>query len=86
MAIDNMCYQDCNTTHRYSYNASCYNICPNGTYVTYTGVTCGPCSPICHTCSGSATFCVSCSATYFYNNSCLTMCPSGFYGSVSLLC
>lgn len=86
MAIDNMCYRDCNSTHKYAFNASCYNTCPPGTFITYTRVTCGPCSPICHTCSDSATFCLSCVSTYFFNNTCLTVCPNGFYGDPSLAC
>lgn len=81
-----MCYQNCNSTHRYSYNQTCLTTCPDGTFITYTSVTCGPCSPICKTCTGVATFCMTCSATYFFNNTCLTRCPTGYYGSPSLLC
>jgi len=84
MAIDNMCYRDCNSTHKYSYNQSCYSVCPNGTYITYTSVTCGPCSPICNTCRDTATYCLSCNSSFYFNNTCLTVCPNGYYGSPTL--
>lgn len=86
LAIDGMCYTDCNTTHRYSFNGSCYNICPVGSYLTFTGVTCAACGPLCLSCFGSATACTSCATTYLFNNSCLTQCPSGYYGSSTLQC
>jgi hypothetical protein len=86
LAIDNMCYSDCNTTFKYAYNGSCYNICPAGSYLTYTGVTCAACGPLCLTCAASATTCTSCATTYYYNNTCLTTCPVGYYGSATLQC
>lgn len=81
-----MCYRDCNGTHKYTYNQTCWATCPNGTFITYTSVTCGLCSPICYTCSGTAIFCMSCIKTFFFNNTCLTVCPNGYYGSTALLC
>ena len=86
LAIDNMCYSDCNATFKYAYNSTCYNTCPAGTYLTYTGVTCAACAPICLTCFGSGTACTSCATTYFFNSTCLTTCPSGFFGSTTLQC
>lgn len=86
MAIDHMCYSDCNSTSKYSYNGTCYNTCPNMTYLTYTNVLCTACASICNNCMGSATNCTSCSSTYYYNSTCLTTCPTGYYGSPSLQC
>lgn len=86
LAIDNMCYSDCNSTFAYSFNGTCWNSCPNGTYVTYTLVTCSVCAAVCLTCSGAAITCTSCSSTYFFNSSCLTVCPTGYYGSPTLQC
>lgn len=61
-----MCYKDCNSTHKYYYNSTCTNICPSGTYVTYTQVTCGSCGSNCLTCNKSPTNCTSCSGKYYY--------------------
>jgi len=84
--IDNMCYGDCNSTFKYSYNGSCWNQCPNSTYLTYTNVLCAACSSICLTCSSTTTNCTSCATTYFFNFSCLTTCPTGYYGATTLQC
>jgi hypothetical protein len=86
LAIDNMCYRDCNATFKFAYNGTCYNTCPDGSYLTYTGVTCAPCGPLCLTCTGTPTTCTSCATTYYYNNTCMTTCPKGFYGSTTLQC
>ena len=86
MAIDNMCYADCNSTHKYAYNSTCYTACPDGSYLTYTGVTCDACSSVCATCNTSATNCLSCSASYFSVNTCVTQCPTDYYGAPNLTC
>ena len=85
MAIDNMCYNNCNSTHFYSYNGTCYSTCPSGTYLTFTNVICSECSSVCLTCSNANNNCTSCSGTYFMDNDCLTQCPTGYYGNASLL-
>lgn len=82
-----MCYTNCNATFKYSYNGSCWNTCPAGTYLTYTNVLCSICAAICHTCTASPTQCSSCAASYYFNNTCLTVCPSGYFGnSTTLAC
>ena len=86
MAIDNMCYTDCNTTHKYYVGNQCFATCPAGTYLSYTNVHCISCSELCDTCLGTASNCLSCHDRYFYNNTCLTQCPDGYYGSVSFTC
>ena len=87
MAIDNMCYTNCNSTHQYSYNGSCWLICPGGTYLTYTNVICAVCASVCATCDVTSTNCTSCVASYFLVDTCVTVCPDGFYGdATSLTC
>ena len=82
-----MCYTNCNATFKYSYNGSCWNTCPAGTYLTYTNVLCNICAAICRTCTASPTQCSSCEASYYFNNTCLTVCPSGYFGnSTTLAC
>ena len=75
LASDAMCYRDCNTTHKFYWNNTCFTICPDGTFLTYTNVHCAACSANCKTCSQNATNCLTCSGKYFYNSSCLTKCP-----------
>jgi hypothetical protein len=84
-AIDHMCYTNCNSTANYSYNGSCWTTCPNGTYVTFTGVTCAACAQVCFTCSSTSTTCLTCKSSYHYGSTCLTVCPSGFYGDAATL-
>lgn len=80
-----MCYTNCNSTYRYSYNGSCWNTCPAGTYLTYTNVLCSACAAVCLTCTVSPTQCTSCSASYYFNLTCLTICPSGYFGNATTL-
>ena len=46
------------------------------------------CSSPCNTCSGSATFCLTCLSGYplFYNNNCYATCPSKTFASSSSTC
>lgn len=85
LAIDNMCYSNCNSTFKYSFNGTCWNSCPDGTYLTYTNVICAACASICNTCFGNATNCTSCKASYYYGETCLTSCPTNFFGDASTL-
>ncbi len=85
LAIDNMCYSNCNSTYKYSFDGKCWNTCPNGTYLTYTNVICAACASICNTCFSSATNCTSCISSYYYDNNCLTTCPPDFYGNATTL-
>jgi len=85
LAIDHMCYANCNSTFRYSYNGTCYNICPDRTYLTYTNVICSECAAICLTCSGAPNTCTSCKASYYFNSTCLTVCPSKYFGNATTL-
>jgi proprotein convertase subtilisin/kexin type 5 len=81
-----MCYTNCNSTFKYSYNNTCWNTCPSGTYLTYTNVICAACSSVCLTCTGSPTNCLSCSTNFYFNFTCLSVCPQGYYGSTNLVC
>lgn len=76
-----MCYKDCNGTHKYYFEGKCFNVCPDGTFISYTNVNCTQCSGNCFTCSNNATNCLSCAGKYFYENTCLTICPEGYFGS-----
>lgn len=71
--------KQCNTAGGYT-NVSgiCTNICPSGTVNLTSG--CG-CDPVCSTCTGIATRCLSCSNInqYLYKNSCYDACPTATY-------
>ena len=81
-----MCYADCNSTHKYYFNNTCRNICPSGTYLTYTNVYCGDCASTCATCNVLATNCTTCNGLYFYQSACLTQCPDNYYGDTNFVC
>lgn len=86
MAVDHMCYSNCNSTHPYYYLSICYSSCPTGTYLTSTNVYCLKCGDLCKTCIGSPTSCLSCNDRYLLGDSCLTSCPSGYYGDSNSIC
>ena len=92
---------ECNSCTNYNavdyfleYNTNlCSQNCPGGQYKDTTSYRCLLCSPLCVTCSGSATNCLTCGMSvfhahlYFYSNQCLITCPSSFWGnSVNHLC
>ena len=88
---------ECNscTTHStvpyfLEYNTNiCSTACINGQYKNTTSHKCLLCSPVCVTCSGSATNCLTCGMSafsanlYFYSNQCLITCPTTFWGNPS---
>ena len=80
------CNQNCNSTHRYSYNSACYSTCPDGSYLSYDLVTCLACSLPCRTCSGSAGNCSSCIDSYYYLGQCVDACPTNYYVDSNLQC
>lgn len=81
-----MCYKDCNLTHKYYYNNTCFILCPNGTYLTYTNVHCGACSGNCETCENNASRCLSCQGKYLFNFTCLVKCPENYFGNKDFEC
>jgi hypothetical protein len=80
------CNKNCNSTHRYYFNNTCYSLCPNATYLSYDLVSCLACSLPCRTCSGSAGNCSSCIDSYYYLGQCLSSCPSNYYVDSNLQC
>jgi hypothetical protein len=80
------CNQNCNATHRFYFNNSCFAVCPSGSYLTYDLVHCSACSAPCATCIGTAGNCTSCIGSYFYLGKCLDACPNNFYIDDRLNC
>lgn len=80
------------SVYYYSSQATCYTICPAGTYSdSSSGLRCLDCNSLCKTCSGSATNCTSCYSNntfiYLFVNSslgtCRTQCPSTYYADTA---
>ena len=86
LASDLMCYRDCNNTHKFYWNNTCFKVCPEGTFLTFTNVHCAACSANCKTCTENATRCLTCEGKYFYEFSCLTKCPEKWFGNKQFSC
>lgn len=60
----------------------CVESCPSGTFVDATDNTCKKCDASCSTCSGSATFCLTCANNQLASSgSCVASCPSNSFSS-----
>ena len=60
---------------------TCLQSCPAGYYEDSSTTLCGQCTSPCSNCSGSATHCSTCVATYYLQPSsptCLQTCPNGY--------
>ncbi|XP_006463869.1 hypothetical protein AGABI2DRAFT_120662 [Agaricus bisporus var. bisporus H97] len=69
-------------------DGKCVDSCPDGTFVSaQDGVTCQKCDSSCSTCSGSSTFCLSCSSQtqLTFNGACVAAdsCPKSTFASDS---
>lgn len=70
---------------QYFYNATCYSVCPDGTYSSgFTCLICDSTTAECETCFGTPTNCTSCLNSKYLNQpifgSCISACPiSGAY-------
>ena len=70
------CTQCNSVTFLYEYD--CYDVCPNGTYVS--GVQCFDCDPSCVICTGSPSPCSECQVGfYLYASACGATCPVGYF-------
>jgi hypothetical protein len=60
----------------------CIGSCPSGTFHDPNDNTCKTCDPSCSSCSGSATFCLSCANSRLASSgSCVSTCPSNTFSS-----
>lgn len=74
------CSLQCNLTHVYFFNRTCYQTCPNGTYLSVLDlVTCLACSEECATCSISASVCTRCARKFLSNAVCVDACPPNHF-------